>query len=102
MEPCCCCVSALGDSEGGAVRAGAAGGAMQACRLYQLVPEHADDGPSAQAVGWLAAGEGGERTSNFSKPAALRGPRIAFGLTFTTPSGVRSTPGTTGRGAPLP
>ena len=30
----------------------------------------------------------GERTSNFSKPVALRGPRIAFGLTFTTPSGV--------------
>ena len=52
--------------------------------------------------GWLAAGEGGERMSNFSKPAALRGPRIAFGLTYTTPSAVRSTPGTTGRGAPLP
>ena len=47
--------------------------------------------------GPLAADEGGERTINFSKPVALRGPRIAFGLTFTTPSGVRSTPGTTGR-----
>jgi len=45
---------------------------------------------------------GGERTSDFGKPAALRGLNIAFGLTFATPSGVRSTPGTTGRGAPLP
>ena len=53
-------------------------------------------------VWWLAADEGGERTSNFSKPVALRGPRIAFGLTITTPSGVRSTPFTRGRGAPLP
>jgi hypothetical protein len=51
---------------------------------------------------WLAAGKGGERMSNFSKPAALCGPGIAFGLTFTTPSAVRSTQGTTGRGAPLP
>ena len=35
-----------------------------------------------------------------SKPAALSGLGIAFGLTLTTPpSGVRSTPGTTGRGA---
>ena len=53
-------------------------------------------------VWWLAADEGGERTINFSKPVALRGPRIAFGLTITTPSGVRSTLDTTGRGAPLP
>ena len=52
--------------------------------------------------GPLAADEDGERTRDFSKPAALRGLDIAFGLTFTTPSGVRSTPGTTGRGAPLP
>ena len=52
--------------------------------------------------GWLAADEGGERTGDFSKPAALRGLDIAFGLKFTTPSGVRSTPFTTGRGAPLP
>ena len=49
--------------------------------------------------GPLAADEGGERTSDFSKSAALRGLDIAFGLTFATPSGVRSTPGTTGRGA---
>ena len=52
--------------------------------------------------GWLAADEDGERTGDFSKPAALRGLGIAFGLTLTTPSGVRSTPGTTGRSAPLP
>ena len=51
--------------------------------------------------GPLAADEDGERTSDFSKPAALRGLDIAFGLTLTTPSGVRSTPGATGRGAPL-
>jgi hypothetical protein len=51
--------------------------------------------------GWLAADEGGERTGDFSKPVALRGHDIAFGLTFTTLSGVRSTPGTTGaRSAP--
>jgi hypothetical protein len=36
-------------------------------------------------VWWLAADEGGERTSNFSKPVALRGHRIAFGSTFTIP-----------------
>ena len=52
--------------------------------------------------GPLAADEGGERTSDFSKPAALRGLGGAFGLRFTTPSGVRSTPGTTGPGGPLP
>ena len=52
--------------------------------------------------GPLAADEGGERTSDFSKPAALRGLDIAFGLTFTTPSGVRSTLFTTGPGGPLP
>ena len=33
------------------------------------------------------ADEGGERTSDFSKPAALRGLGIAFGLAFTTPPG---------------
>ena len=33
---------------------------------------------------------------------ALRGHDIVFGLTFTTPSGMRSTPGTTGALAPLP
>jgi hypothetical protein len=37
--------------------------------------------------GPLAADEDGERTSDFSKPAALRGLDIAFGLTFTTPQG---------------
>ena len=52
--------------------------------------------------GSLPEDEGGERTGDFSKPSALRGLDIAFGLTFTIPSGVRSTPGTTGRGAPLP
>ena len=52
--------------------------------------------------GWLTADEDGERTGNFSKPAALRGLDIAFGLTFTNPSGVRSTPGTTGRGRAPP
>lgn len=51
---------------------------------------------------FMTADEGGERTGDFSKPSALRGLDIAFGLTFTIPSGVRSTPGTTGRGAPLP
>ena len=39
---------------------------------------------------------------DFGKPAALRGLDITFGLTLTAPSGVRSTPGTTGRGALLP
>ena len=52
--------------------------------------------------GPLTADEGGERTGDFSKPSALRGLDIAFGLTFTIPSGVRSTPFTRGRGAPLP
>ena len=52
--------------------------------------------------GPLAADEGGERTSDFSKPAALRGLDIAFGLRSTTPSGVLRTLFTTGRGAPLP
>ena len=46
--------------------------------------------------------EDGERTGDFSKPAALRGLDIAFGLTFTNPSGVRSTLFTTGPGGPLP
>ena len=35
--------------------------------------------------GPLAADEGGVRASDFSKPAALRGLGIAFGLTFTNP-----------------
>ena len=52
--------------------------------------------------GPLAADEGGVRASDFSKPAALRGLGIAFGLTFTTPPGGRSPPFTRGRGAPLP
>ena len=56
---------------------------------------------SATVDGWLVGGEGGERTAVFSKLSALHGPRIALGLTFTTPSGVRSTLFTTGRGAPL-
>ena len=51
--------------------------------------------------GWLATDEGGERTGDFGKLSALRGHKIAFGLTFTTPSGVRSTLFTRGRGAPL-
>ena len=51
---------------------------------------------------WPPTNEDGERTGNFSKPAALRGLKAAFDLTLTTPSGVRSTPFTTGRGAPLP
>ena len=38
---------------------------------------------------WLAD-EGGERTGDFSKPVALRGLDIAFGLTITNPSGVRA------------
>ena len=49
-------------------------------------------------VGPLAADEDGEHTGDFGKPAALRGLVIAFGLTCTAPSGVRSTLGTTGRG----
>ena len=49
----------------------------------------------------LVADEGGERAGNIGKPAALRGHDIAFGLIFTTQSDVRSTPFTTGRGAPL-
>ena len=49
--------------------------------------------------GWLATDEGGERTSDLSKPAALRGLDIAFGLKFTTPPGGRSPPFTRGRGA---
>ena len=39
----------------------------------------------------VATDEGGERTGDFGKLSALRGHKIAFGLTFTTPSGVRST-----------
>lgn len=34
--------------------------------------------------GCLTADEDGERTSDFSKPVALRSLEIAFGLTFTT------------------
>ena len=52
--------------------------------------------------GPLAADEGGERTGDFSKPAALRGLKIAFGLKFTTPSVVLRTPFTTEPGGPLP
>ena len=37
-----------------------------------------------RVYGWPAADEGGERTGDFTKPVVLRGPRIAFGLTFTT------------------
>ena len=64
---------------------------------------HARLGSSKNSIfqppsGPLTADEGGERTGGFSKPSALRGLDIAFGLTFTIPSGVRSTPGTTGRG----
>ena len=55
-----------------------------------------------QTVGWLATDEGGERTGNFGKLSALHGPRIALGLRFTTPSDVRSTPGTMGRGGSAP
>jgi len=55
-----------------------------------------------RVYGWPAADEGGERTSNFSKQATLRGPRVAFGLRSTTPSSVRSTLFTTGPGGPLP
>ena len=43
--------------------------------------------------------EAGERASRFSRAAALRNLSIAFGLRFTTPSGVRSTPFTR-RGPP--
>ena len=75
--------------------------------LYGVGTGHARLGRSKNSTfqppsGWLAADEDGERTGDFSKPAALRGLGIAFGLTLTTPSGVRSTPGTTGRSAPLP
>ena len=54
------------------------------------------------SMGLPATVRGGARTSTFSKPVALRGPCIAFGLRFITPSGVRSTPDTTGPGGPLP
>ena len=57
------------------------------------------DLPAAPSLGPLTANEDGERTSNFTKPMALRGLCIAFGLTFTAPSGGRSPPGTTGGGA---
>ena len=75
--------------------------------LYGVGTGHARLGRSKNPTfqppsGWLATDEGGERTGDFSKPSALRGLDIAFGLTFTIPSGVRSTPGTTGRSAPLP
>ena len=53
------------------------------------------DSPPTRAVSVQA-------TLAYSKPAALRGLNIAFGLKFTTLSGVRSTPGTRGRGAPFP
>ena len=46
--------------------------------------------------------EAGERASRFGRAGALRGLGFAFGLTFTTPPGVRSTPFTTGPGGPLP
>ena len=49
----------------------------------------------------LAADEDGERTGNFSKAVGLaRGLDIASSLTFTTPSSMRSTPGTTGAERP--
>ena len=55
--------------------------------------------PSMKFIDGLASDrEGGARTSNFSKPVALRNLSIAFGLRFTTLSGVRSTPDTTGPG----
>ena len=38
-------------------------------------------------LGLLAADEDGERTGDFSKPAALRGLDIAFGLTLDYPVG---------------
>ena len=75
--------------------------------LYGVGTGHARLGRSKNPTfqppsGWLATDEGGERTGNFGKLSALHGPRIALGLRFTTPSGVLRTPGTTGRGAPLP
>ena len=75
--------------------------------LYGVGTGHARLGRSKNPTfqppsGWLATDEGGERTGDFGKLSALRGHKIAFSLRFTNPSGVRSTPGTTGRGAPLP
>ena len=74
---------------------------------YGSAAGHARLGRSKNSIfsapsGPLAADEGGERTGDFSKPSALRGLDIAFGLTLTTPSGVRSTLFTTGPGGPLP
>ena len=46
--------------------------------------------PFSAPSGPLAADEGGERAGDFGKPSVLRGLDIAFGLRFTTPSGVRN------------
>ena len=64
--------------------------------LYGVGTGHARLGRSKNPTfqppsGWLATDEGGERTGDFGKLSALRGHKIDFGLTFTTPSGVRST-----------
>ena len=56
-------------------------------------------GSTFSAAVWPSSDrQGGECTGDFSKSVALRGLSIAFGRTFTTPSGVRSTPCTTGPG----
>ena len=75
--------------------------------LYGVGTGHARLGRSKNPTfqppsGWLATDEGGERTGDFGKLSALRGHKIAFGLRFTNPSGVRSTLFTTGPGGPLP
>ena len=77
--------------------------------LYRVVPSvmldllgSSNNSTFSAPSGPLAADEGGQRTGDFCKPVALCGLDIAFGLRFTTPSGVRSTLFTTGPGGPLP
>ena len=61
------------------------------------------EGSIFSATAWPSSDlEASECTGDVGNAVALRGLGMAVGLTFTTPSGVRSTPFTTGRGAPLP
>ena len=63
--------------------------------LYGVGTGHARLGRSKNPTfqppsGWLATDEGGERTGDFGKLSALRGHKIAFGLTLATQPGGRS------------
>ena len=75
--------------------------------LHGNAPSHARLGRGEKLIFWGRAAaawpfEAGERASHFRRAAALRNLSFAFGPRFITPSGVRSTPDTTGAGGPLP